>query len=408
MNNNLQYKYFFYLLPWLMVLLLSSGSLFANVPASATQSFEVWKKEFAAKAIEKGLKKETLQKTLYPVELDPSVQKLIAHQPEFTKSVWEYLDSAVSQSRVLQGRRLLARHAKLLKRIEKQFGVQPQYLVAIWGLESSYGNNFGSHSVVRSLATLAYDSDRADFYEKELFAALTIIEEGHVSNRRMIGSWAGAMGHTQFMPSTFLKYAISFDSDERKDLWNSLEDVFASTANYLERSNWQAGARWGIEVVLPEKIDWTLANPTTWLTLKEWSEQGVKYVDGRALNDLDENEARLFLPAGHNGPAFLTFKNFLAFKAYNNSDSYALAVGYLGDRIAGAREIQAKWPRKDVALSTTQKEDLQYLLTVLGYDTGGVDGKIGPNTREALRNWQAEMGLPADGYVNEDILNLLR
>lgn len=404
----LQHKQAFWPASCFLGLFLTSSSSFANVPASATQSFSVWKKDFAELAQEKGIKKETLKTALDPVELDPSVQKLIAHQPEFTKSVWEYLDAAVSKSRVRQGRRLLAKHEKLLKKIEKQFGVQPQYLVAIWGLETSYGKNFGGHSVIRSLATLAYDSDRSEFYSKELLAALRIIEEGHVSNDRMIGSWAGAMGHTQFMPSTFMGYAINFDNNPKKDLWNSLEDVFASTANYLEKANWQAGQPWGIEVKLPKKVDWTLADPTTWLTLKEWSEQGVLHVDGRSLNHLDEKEARLFLPAGHNGPAFLVFKNFLAFKVYNNSDSYALAVGYLGDRIRGAREIQAKWPRKDVPLSFTQKEDLQYLLTVLGYDTGGVDGKIGPNTREALRNWQTEMGLPADGYVNEEILNLLR
>lgn len=406
--KKIQHKHSFWLSSCLLGLLLTSSSMFANVPASATQSFETWKKAFVFHAQEKGIKKETLEKALNPIELDPSVQKLIAHQPEFTKSVWEYLDAAVSKTRVKQGRRLLARHEKLLKKIEKQFGIQPQYLVAIWGLETSYGKNFGGHSVIRSLATLAYDSDRSEFYSKELLAALRIIEEGHVGNDRMIGSWAGAMGHTQFMPSTFMEYAVNFDNNPKKDLWNSLEDVFASTANYLEKANWQAGEPWGIEVKLPKKVDWTLADPTTWLTLKEWSEQGVVNVDGRSLNHLDEKEARLFLPAGHNGPAFLTFKNFLAFKVYNNSDSYALAVGYLGDRIRGAREIQGKWPRKDVPLSFTQKEDLQYLLTVLGYDTGGVDGKIGPNTREALRNWQTEMGLPADGYVNEEILNLLR
>lgn len=402
------HKQSFWLSLYLLSLLLASTSIGANVPASATKSFETWKKEFAAEAQEKGIKKETIKHVLYPLELDPSVQKLIAHQPEFTKSVWEYLDTAVSKSRVLKGRRLLARHEKLFKKIEKQFGVQPEYLVAIWGLETSYGRNFGGYSVVRSLATLAYDSDRSAFYEKELLAALRILEEGHVSKNRMIGSWAGAMGHTQFMPSTFLEYAVNFDNNPKKDLWNSLEDVFASTANYLEKADWQAGELWGIEVKLPSKVDWALADPTTWLTLKEWSEQGVMHVDGRPLNQLDEKEARLFLPAGHNGPAFLTFKNFLAFKVYNNSDSYALAAGYLGDRIRGAREIQAEWPRKDVPLSFTQKEDLQYLLTVLGYDTGGVDGKIGPNTREALRNWQTEMGLPADGYVNEEILDLLR
>ncbi len=397
---------------WLVVSWLA-GLLFcwpavAETPAPAQTTFEQWKSHLYAYARENGVKEETLKAVLPGLTINPKVIRLIHHQPEFTKSVWEYLDKAVSKKRVQKGRRLLARHGELLKRVEKIYGVQPEYLVAIWGLESSYGQNFGDYRVVRSLASLAYGSDRKDFFRDELVAALRIIQNEHFTQDELRGSWAGAMGHTQFMPSTYEKYAVSFDTDKRKDLWNSLDDVFASTANYLKEAGWQPQQRWGMEVTLPDDFDWELADPTTWLSISEWAKEGLIRVDGRPLNSLDKKEARVFLPAGHKGPVFLTFRNFQVIKQYNNADTYALAVGYLGDRIRGGREIVADWPRKDVPLSYIEKRDLQFLLTVLGYDTNGIDGKIGPNTREALRAWQKDMGIPPDGYVNESILNLLR
>ena len=379
-----------------------------QTPPKPEISFASWKKQFRIYALENDISKKTLDETLPGLTVNERVIELISAQPEFTKSVWEYLDAAVSDKRVQRGRRLLALHNEKLKKIQQIYGVQPQYIVAIWGLESSYGVNFGSHEVVRSLASLAYGSARSAFFRDELIAALKIIQSGHFKSQDLVGSWAGAMGHTQFMPSTYLRYAVDFDGNERKDLWNSLNDVFASTANYLSEAGWVRDQSWGIEVKLPEKFDWKMAEPTTWLAVNEWAKLGFTRVDGRPLNSLDNKEARIFLPAGHKGPAFLTFKNFQVIKQYNNANSYALAVGYLGDRIRGGREIVAEWPRKDVPLSYTQKRDLQYLLTTLGYDTGGIDGKIGPNTRQALRNWQTDMGLPADGYVNEGILNLLR
>lgn len=371
-------------------------------------SFADWKKEFRSYAKEHGISPKTLDQVLPGLMVDESVIELISAQPEFTKSVWEYIDTAVSKKRVQRGRRLLALHNQELAKIEKVYGVQPEYIVSIWGLESSYGANFGSNQVVRSLASLAYGSERSAFFRDELIAALKIIQDDHFEASELIGSWAGAMGHTQFMPSTYLRYAVDFDKNNRKDLWNSLDDVFASTANYLSESGWVRGQPWGIEVALPKSFNWEMAQPTTWLSISEWAKQNITRADGRPLNSLDDREARIFVPAGHKGPAFLTFKNFQVIKQYNNADAYALAVGYLGDRIRGGREIIAEWPRKDVPLSYTQKRDLQHLLSTLGYDTGGIDGKIGPNTRQALRNWQTDMGLPADGYVNESMLNLLR
>jgi membrane-bound lytic murein transglycosylase B len=210
------------------------------------------------------------------------------------------------------------------------------------------------------------------------------------------------------MPSTYENFAVSFDGDSRRDLWNSLNDVFASTANYLEKSGWQKGQSWGVEVKLPDNMNWELADPSKWLVLAEWEKIGITRIDGHILKRADKKEARLFLPAGYKGPVFLVFRNFLAIKKYNNSDSYALAVAHLGDRIRNGKKIITQWPRDDVPLSLNENKDLQSLLTALGYDTGGIDGKIGPNTRQAVRHWQKDKGLPADGYVNKRILELLR
>lgn len=371
-------------------------------------SFPEWKKRFSLYAHAHGVDKNTLDTTLIPLNVNDKVLKLIAKQPEFTKPIWQYLDTAVSAKRVLQGRRLLARHHELLQQVEKHYGVQAEYLVAIWGLETGYGSNFGSNNVLRSLATLAYGSERKAFYRSELISALKIIQQGDISADKMIGSWAGAMGHTQFMPSTYENFAVSFDGDKQRDLWHSLQDVFASTANYLEKSGWQKNQLWGIEVKLPDSMNWEFSDPAIWLTMTEWGDAGITRVDGRPLNTLDTKKARLFLPAGHKGPAFLAFHNFLAIKKYNNANSYALAVAYLGDRIRGSQAITAKWPRDDMPLSFNENKDLQSFLSALGYDTGEIDGKIGPNTRQALRHWQKDKGLPADGYVNKHILELLR
>lgn len=397
-----------WLLRYVIVGMLFCLSALADPSEDQQVSFQKWKADFRAYALANDISKKTLDAVLPKLELDTEVIRLISNQPEFTKAVWEYIDTAVSKKRVQKGRKLLAIHSEILDKVEKVYGVQPEYIVAIWGLESSYGVNFGKHSVLRSLASLAYGSERSSFFRDELMAALKIVEEGQFAFSDLIGSWAGAMGHTQFMPSTYQKFAVNFDKDDRKDLWKSLEDVFASTANYLSESGWERDQPWGIEVNLPEDFEWEMADPTTWLAISEWAKMDLSRADGRPLNSLDKKEARIFMPAGHKGPIFLTFKNFQVIKRYNNSDSYALAVGYLGDRIRGGREIIAEWPRKDVPLSFAQKQDLQFLLTTLGYDTGGIDGKIGPNTRDALRNWQNDMGLPADGYVNEGILELLR
>lgn len=392
----------------LLVLFFSSFFLYAE-DGDVLPSFSDWKTEFREAALEGCfVSAETLDKYLPKIKLEENLVRISQRQPEFSKSIWSYVDSAVSFNRVRKGRKLFAKHTDLLAKITKEYGVPGEYIIAIWGLETSYGSNFGRSSVLNALASLAYGSDRKMFFQRELCAALRLLQNEKINDRRFIGSWAGAMGHTQFMPSTFEQYAVDFDKDGRKDLWGNLGDAFASTANYLSQSGWEIGGRWAIEVKLPKKFTLSLAEPTIWLSIKEWSELGITHADGRPLNSLEKDDARLYLPAGRQGPVFLTFRNFQVIKEYNNSDSYVLSVGYLAHRIRGGQPLVSKWPRKDAPLSFTQKKDLQFLLTVLGYDTDGIDGKIGENTRQALRAWQRDMGVPADGYVNKEMLILLQ
>ena len=390
----------------LVVLCLLFSPLYAG-KGEVLADFSVWKSEFREVAGDCGISSDTLDKYLDNISLQKRLIKVSKRQPEFSKPIWSYVDSAVSSKRIRKGRKLLAKHSDLLKKITEQYGVSGEYIIAIWGLETGYGSNFGRSSILNALATLAYGSTRKEFFQKELCAAFRLLQNEKIDESQFKGSWAGAMGHMQFMPSTFEKYAVDFDNDGRKDLWNNLSDSFASAANYLKDSGWDMGRDWAVEVKLPEKFALSLSEPTTWLTVKEWADLDVTYADGRPLN-LDEEDARLYLPAGRQGPAFLSFRNFQVLKEYNNSESYVLSVGYLAHRIRGGHELVSEWPRKDEALSLTQKKDVQFLLTVLGYEPGAIDGRVGDNTRQALRNWQGDIGVPQNGYINEDVMILLK
>ncbi|MFN3785715.1 MAG: lytic murein transglycosylase [Thiothrix sp.] len=371
--------------------------------------FEAWKIRFSQLAKEQGVSAEVATQALQGFTPDYKVLRLEAHQPEFTKPVWEYLESAVSAKRIAQGQVLLQEKADLLQRIYQQYGVQPEYLLAIWGVESNFGRQTGDYNVIRSLATLAYAGipERRVFWQAQLFAALRLLEKGDIPLAAMRGSWAGAMGHTQFIPTTFEEFAVDFDGDGKRDLINSTADALASTANYLMRSGWQRDKPWGREVRLPANFDWSSADPDVWLPAQVWGQRGVSNVDNQQVpTELDP--AFIFLPAGYRGPAWLAFNNFSVILKYNNAQNYALAVGYLGDRIRGKPALSAAWPLDDKPLSLTQKTELQQLLTVMGYSTEGVDGKIGPNTRSALRRWQMENGFPADGYATVEQLETLQ
>ena len=388
--------------------LLWIGVLFTPCVVSANSDFNYWKSTFSNWAQRQGIERDLLTTHLMPQTLDQAVLKLIASQPEFSKTIWQYLKNAVSRARIKRGRALYQEHQHLLQRIQREYGIQPEYVVAIWGLESDYGSNFGRKSVLRSLSTLAFASKRQDFYRNELLSALDFIQRGEIHADEMLGSWAGAMGHTQFMPSTLSRFGVDYDRDSRRDVWGSLSDAFASTANYLSKSGWVPDEPWGLEVVLPEVFDWELANPTTWLPLSEWGQLGIRHSRKNSFDRHDQREARLFMPAGYTGPVFLVFRNFQVIKAYNNSDSYALAVGYLASQILLDDPLVGTWPKIMKGLSFNDKRSLQHALTQLGYDTGGIDGKVGVNTQEAIRSWQLDMGLPADGYADKRMADLLR
>jgi len=379
----------------------------AQTPAEKPlPSFADWRQAMRSEAIAAGIDAALFDRVFAGVAPDPAVLKADSSQPEFTRPVWEYLDGAVSSSRIGRGRVLLAQHNALLQRIEQQYGVEAQILVAIWGLESNFGNNIGSHSVIRSLATLAYDGRRQGFWRAQLLAALQILQNGDVPSERMIGSWAGAMGQTQFMPTTYNQHAVDFDGDGKRDLWNSQADALASAAHYLQASGWQRGQPWGFEVNLPSGFDYALADPDQRRTLAEWAELGVRPLapTGAAASA----RASLQLPAGHKGPAFLLLDNFRSILKYNNSTSYALAIGLLADNLLRTSEIKGQWPRSERQLGRSERVELQELLAQAGFDPGPADGIIGANTRKAIRALQLQLNWPADGYPNTQLLQQLR
>ena len=372
-------------------------------------AFDIWKENFKREAIKNGIKASTVDHAFYNLLPDNSVLKLDSAQPEFSKPIWEYLQSAVSKQRVAKGQALLSEYTLLLNQLYTRYGVQPEYLLAIWGVESDFGQFKGRHNIIRSLATLAYtgNPERKDFWQEQLLAALRIVEKGDISLIALRGSWAGAIGHTQFIPTTFEEFAVDFDGDGKRDLVDSIPDALASTANYLAQSGWEKGKPWGQEVRLPAGFDWSKADPNFWLPTDVWDfESGITDIQGKPLSGSDS--AFVLLPAGYRGPAFLAFRNFRVILKYNNAQNYALAIGYLGDRIKGKPVWTTAWPEDEKSLTYTERVELQELLTAAGYGTDGVDGRIGPNTRAALRRWQMDAGFPADSYPTQEHLLFLR
>lgn len=374
-------------------------------PPAPALNFEDWRDRFRIKALSAGIQPQVFDQAFAGVAPDLSVVKADGTQPEFTRPVWEYLDGAISPLRVRRGQALLEQHASTLDTIEQHYGVDRETLVAIWGMESSFGQFMGEQSVIRSLATLAYEGRRPQFAENQLLAALQILQSGDISATGLRGSWAGAMGQTQFIPTTYLTHAVDFDGDGRRDIWNSSADALASAAHYLQASGWQKGRAWGIQVALPSSFDYALADTEIRKTYAQWYELGVK---GTPTN-VDPNDAGyLLLPAGHRGPAFLVFRNFGAILKYNNSSSYALAVGLLGQRLNGGGPLLASWPKDERPLGRSERIELQEGLTAKGYEPGAADGIIGANTRRAVRAFQQSLGLPADGYPTPALLQQLR
>jgi len=357
---------------------------------------------FRASARAAGIDETTLSAAFDDVQYLPRVVELDRAQPEFTRNVWDYLDTAVSPQRVALGQGKLQQFRAEADAAAERYGVPAAIVVAIWGVESNYGSNFGSIPTIDALATLGFEGRREAWARGQLLAALKIIESGDITRPQMIGSWAGAMGQTQFLPSVFLAHAVDADGDGRRDIWGSMADVTASTANFLKSLGWQTSQPWGVEVQLPAGFDAGRADDALRQSTAQWAAEGVRTLDGTPLPEF--TEGAILLPAGARGPAFLVGPNFRAILGYNNSTSYALAVGLLAQRVAGGPGVQAAWPRDLVALTRSQLLALQTALNALGFASGTPDGMMGPATRAGLRGYQRSLGLPADGYPTLDLL----
>nr|WP_242509438.1 lytic murein transglycosylase [Rhodovulum imhoffii] len=375
--------------------------------STSSHGFQNWIAGFRGRAMAQGISSRVFDYAFQGVRYDAEIIRKDRNQSEFTKTIWEYLDSAASDARVRNGQAALRKHARLLNQIEARYGVDKEVVVAIWGLESAYGEYRGSTPLIGALATLAYDGRRGKFFEQQLVAALKIIQAGDVSPREMTGSWAGAMGHTQFIPTSYLAYAVDFTGDGKRDIWSdNPADALASTAAYLSRFGWRKGQPWGVEVVLPRGFDFRMANRSTRRSPAQWAAMGVRGTNGRPVPDY--GKASILLPGGARGAAFMIFDNFKVIERYNAADAYVIGVGHLSDRLKGKGPIQAKWPRGDRALKFAERKELQQRLTRAGFNTGGVDGKIGPNTIAAIRAYQRAAGLVPDGYASLDLLKRLR
>ncbi|WP_235822470.1 lytic murein transglycosylase [Pseudogemmobacter blasticus] len=369
--------------------------------------FRQWATGFRPRALEAGVPAAVYDRSLRGATYLPDVVARDRKQSEFTKTIWDYLDVAVSDDRVTLGQKALAANAALLDQIETQYGVEKEVVAAIWGLESAYGTYRGNTDTISALATLAYDGRRAAFFEGQLIQALKILDEGHVQPDALVGSWAGAMGHTQLMPSSWAEFAVDFNGDGHRNIWgDDPADALASTANYLAHWGWTKGQPWGLEVRLPPDFDYDQTTERVKKLVADWQAMGVRPMAG---GDLPAGpQASILLPAGHTGPAFLIFPNFQVIEKYNLADAYVIGIGHLSDRLQGGPPIAATWPRQWRALTLEERKELQVMLVAQGLDTGGVDGRVGPKTIAAVKAWQKARGDVPDGYPSPDVLAALR
>ncbi|HIE20494.1 MAG TPA: lytic murein transglycosylase [Rhodospirillales bacterium] len=373
---------------------------------SSSAPFSQWLEGVRKEASAAGISGNFLDVALAGVQPIKRVIELDRRQPEFTLTFWKYLDNAINPARIRRGREMMAKHQKQLQVTARRYGVQPRFIVAFWGLESNYGTHTGVFPVLGAVATLAHDKRRSRFFRAQLLAALTITNRGDV-NIRVKGSWAGAMGNFQFIPTTYMGFAVDADGDGKRDMWNSYPDMFASAANYLSRSGWRSGWTWGREVQLPKGFKLEHSGLKIRKSLSQWQVLGVRAIGGGRLPNGDA-EASVILPAGYSGPAFLIYKNYRTILTWNRSILYAIAVGHLADRLVGAGPLKTKRPANEVALSRVDVKDMQRLLAALGYDAGGSDGVIGPMTRTAIKAFQHKSLLHADGYPTMGLLERLR
>ncbi len=368
--------------------------------------FESWVVGFKARAEAQGYSRSLLDQAFRGAGYMPDVIAKDRKQTEFTRTLEDYLAIAASDTRVKTGREKYRRYASTLSRIEQTYGVEAKIVTAVWGMESSYGARRGVEPSVSAMSTLAYDGRRGAFFEKQLFAVLKILQSGDTTPDNMVGSWAGAMGHTQFMPTSYLAYAVDFTGDGRRDIWaDDPTDALASAANYLRSFGWKTGQPWGVEVKLPEGFDRSRAGFANTRNVADWTAMGVRDMDGRAV--ANHGPSRVIEPAGGGGPAFMVFNNFDVIKRYNNATSYAIGIGHLGDRIAGGGPIQGDFGPDPQGLTLEDRKDIQRRLTAKGFDTDGADGVIGAKSEAAIRAYEAANGLPSSGLATKALLRHL-
>jgi membrane-bound lytic murein transglycosylase B len=370
------------------------------------QNFARWVTDFSTTARAAGINDATLHSAFDTARFVPRVIELDRTQPEFTRNIWDYLDSAVSAQRVTRGQEKLAQLQSQLSAVVARYGVPAEVLVAIWGVESNYGTHVGDLPAIDALASLGFEGRREEWARSQLLAALKILQSGDISREQMVGSWAGAMGQTQFIPSVFLAYAVDADGDGKRDIWGSVPDVMASTANFITKAGWRSDQPVAVEVRLPSSFDYARADATVRQASDAWASEGVQTVDGTPLPALPDSA--LLLPAGARGPAFLVGANYRAILRYNNATSYALAVNLLAQRIANGPAFRTPWPRDLQALTRSQVLALQTALNAKGFDSGTPDGMVGPATQRGIRLYQRSADLPADGYPTLDLLQRLQ
>jgi len=402
--------YFLNLIGWLTLLSIFTMPAFARTaytpPIQTEQAFQHWVQNFKQIALKQGISNKTFKQAFKNIHLNTQVLELDRRQPEFSKTFWQYFNRAVTDWRIKKGKALYQKYRPQLDQVTRKYGVPGRILIAFWGMETNYGGYTGNTPIIESLATLAYDQRRSAFFTKELLAALKILDKGYVKPEEMKGSWAGAMGQCQFMPSNYLRYAVDADNTGHIDLWKSLPDVFYSMGNFLNQLGWQKGENWGREVKLPKHFNDALADGKVQKPLKDWRKLGIKLADGRKLPNL-KMPAKLILASDYKGPAFLVFHNFDVIKRWNHSNNYALAVGHLADRIVGRPPLSKTVPKDDQALSKKQMQEIQERLILKGYHLTA-DGISGSKTQKAIRQYQTQHHLPADGYPNLRLLKRLR
>ena len=387
-----------------MALLISVVASPAQSPEPEARSYRAFIESLRPLATERGVTPATFDRALTDVPYDSEVSRLSRRQPEYGRPVGDYLNSLVAQPRLNNGIRRIGELRGLLDSVEHRFGVPREVIVAIWGIETGYGANQGGKRVIPSLATLAFHNYKGDFARDELITALLILQDGHIPPERMIGSWAGAMGQPQFIPSSFMRWAVDFSGDGKRDLWTSVPDVLASIANYLREHGWQPGQPWGYQVVVPEGFDYRKSRGS----FREWVTLGFRRTDGGNLPTTNvRDEAILFFPSGARGPAFLVTRNFDVIKTYNISDVYALAVLHLADRFRGAAPFAGRWPDNDVQLSREDRMKIQGELAKLGFKPNNRQGMIDFDLRDDIRQMQVKFGMRPDGHPTPEFLGRL-